>query len=194
MEVACHRRGIQPSWLAYKTLPSSSEQHTLHMLLLMTLLRQYRELFLRLSLSSSQGRLRGVSRTIHGKTFQRKRLWSSVVCKNLGHLAVAEVGGADLGAATMMLVAVLRSPPELSRAGQSSNLLTRLMAERFLFNKEDPISGLAKFSVPLLILVKSASRIIRPSSVHSQSSTPLIVIVATQDPSHCGNFSEITDS
>lgn len=31
--------------------------------------------------------------------------------QNLGHLAVAKVGGADLGAATMILVVILRSPP-----------------------------------------------------------------------------------
>jgi hypothetical protein len=34
VEVACHRYGIQLSWLPTKTLPSSSERHTLHMLLL----------------------------------------------------------------------------------------------------------------------------------------------------------------
>jgi len=45
-KVACHRCGHSTVPAAYKTLPSSSEQHTLHMLLLMTLLRQYHELFL----------------------------------------------------------------------------------------------------------------------------------------------------
>ena len=51
----CHRRGIQLVLTAYKTLPSSSEQHTLHMLLLMTLLRQYRELFLIYPLARRRG-------------------------------------------------------------------------------------------------------------------------------------------
>ena len=51
VEVACHRYGIQLSLAAYKTLPSSSEQHTLHILLLMILLRQYRELSLRYPLA-----------------------------------------------------------------------------------------------------------------------------------------------
>src|SRR2546429_9944804 len=72
LKVACHRRGIQLSWLPTKTLPSSSEQHTLHMLLLMTLLRQYRELFLIYSLARRRGVLEALSRDYPWKNISTK--------------------------------------------------------------------------------------------------------------------------
>jgi len=42
--------------------------------------------------------------------------FAPVSYENLGHIAVGEVGGANLGAATMMLAAVLRSPPIVTKA------------------------------------------------------------------------------
>jgi hypothetical protein len=134
----CHRCGIQLSRLPTKTLPSSSEQHTLHMLLLMTLCANI------VKCSSAipwlvEGGLRGVSRTVHGKTFQRKRLWSQCRMQASGTSpslrSAAQISGSDDDARRCSLEST-----ELSTSWLSSDLLTRLMAERFPFNKRTQFS------------------------------------------------------
>lgn len=122
--------------------------------------------------------------------------------ENLRHLAVGEVGGANLGAATMMLAAVLRSPPDCHESWPSSDLLTRLMTESFLSTRgpnfrigkiQCTITNTCQVSIPhhppLFYPLPSSTE-----PHYDPIRNPLMIIVSTQDPSHCGNFSEITDS